>query len=182
MMNDIWRQQVESLLAALKNGAEPLANDALLELLGADLYARFWEAQLGAEDEDQARFEAVKKAGVPASLKGYLATRESALQALKKLRQLQKRQAAQAALKQKHIDYIVGFAWERLAGLSNHDRAFLWPDEIVREEPAERLPPLLPLHLVGAPHRQSSEVRAQIAILEGALSAEPDPNNPDSGA
>ena len=185
MINDIWRQQVESLLAALKNGGAPLTKEALLELLGPDLYARFWEAQLEAEDEDRARFEEVKNAGVPAPVKGYLAIRESALQALKKLRQLQKRQAAQTALKQKHIAEIVKFARERLAELSDQDRAFLWPAELVRDEPAERLPPRLPLHLVGDPYRKSPDVRAQIAILEAALAAEAqqsDPNNPDSGA
>ncbi|RDE09516.1 hypothetical protein [Pelagibacterium lacus] len=172
MTNDLWRQQVESLLITLKNGGNPLANDALLELLGPDLYARFWETQLEAEDEDIARFDAVNKAGLPGPVKGYLSTRESALTALKKLRQLQKRQAAQTALKRKHIDEIVKMARKALERLSDHDRAFLWLDEIVRDEPAERLPPLLPLHLVGDPYRQPFEVRAQIAILEAALAAE----------
>ncbi|WMT87041.1 hypothetical protein NO932_00105 [Pelagibacterium sp. 26DY04] len=183
MTNNLWRQQVETLLTSLKNGGFPLANDVLIELVGKDLYEQFWHAQFDAEDDDDAFAAEMLKAGVPATLNVYLSNRVSAQREAKKLEQLRKRQAAKLALKQRHVDSIVEAAHRAFAGLSENDRGFLWPTELVTgRTPADRLPGLVPAHLVGNAFKQSPQVRAQITILEKALAAysdhNPDPHQP----
>ena len=173
MINHIWRQQVQSLRVALQNGALPLTKEVLLELVGQGLYNQFWQAQFEAEDEDEARYQEVKAAGVPKTVKGYLSNRDWLKKALADRHKLEKRHALQLARKQALIDDLIKSARDGYAALSDDDKAYLWPlGRDPQGELAEGIPGPLPGHLVGDPNKPEAEVRAQIAILEAALAAD----------